>query len=109
MSDNVAWIDRQILSNLWVNILQKANYAMMDNDYRTYKRGIDILTNSLFGPERDKVIAYRDTFDGLDMDAYMAIQRFIIDLLEKKGYLKYKTQAILETHEGRPEREWENE
>lgn len=105
--ENVAWVDKQILSKLWVNILQKATYAMMDNDYRIYKRGIDILTSSLFKEERDQVIAYRNSFKEMNMDAYMCVQQFIIDLLEKKGYLKYKTHSLLETHEGKKEREWE--
>lgn len=110
MSDKqVAWIDRQNMSNLWISILQKATYAMMDNDFRTYKRGIDILICSLFKQERDKVIEYiKDK--GTDIGSYTAAQQFIVDVLEEKGYLMHQGRSsVPESFESKPQQEWESE
>lgn len=96
-----AWVDKQVLSRLWTNLLQKATYAFMDNDIRIWKRGIDIITSSLFKTEREKVMTYRESFENMDIEAYLQIQQFIIDLLEEKGYLKYRSGGnVEETYEG---------
>jgi len=106
-NDKASWADRQTLSSLWISILHKATYSMIENDYRSYKRAIDILANSLFKEERDLVFQYKSQLQNDSIEAYMLIQQYIIDLLEAKGYIKYQAQTIPESTEGIPERSWE--
>lgn len=98
--DRVAYKDVQVLSKVWIDTIKMVNIKMIENEKRSYKRGIKSLISTLFKEERlqaqQKLYSYNDK----NIDAYRETLEYIIDMLEDKGYLKYKSIDVIETHEG---------
>ena len=97
--ENVLWTEKQKYSNVWLMILRRAHLAVIESRPLEWEQCISTLIDSLFRVDREKVEKYMEELRRKDYTRQYKlrlVQRFIVDLLEEKGYLKYHGTSDLE-------------
>jgi len=84
------WASRVSQSKLWHKLEQIATQAYADNSMGRFTRTIDMLVDSTFKEDRDRIIEYQHSLVGKisnKEERYRLVLRFTVDLLEP--YLRY--------------------
>jgi len=92
VKDKVAhWQDARRQADIWHMILKRAAMAQLEGNYKEYCRAIETIVPTMFKEEREQVKEYAETLNMEDqIGAYVALEEYIIDILESKGYLSKK-------------------
>ena len=89
-----SWADKAKYSDTWILIIKHATLARIQSSNPEYYRSIDILIVVLLSEERIKAKAMKNLLINKGLEGaplYDKLLEYIIDILDKAGYLTKKS------------------